>query len=216
MKKVFIFDFDGTLYSGPHKFDLVRGNVDPNKRYFLKDVNDDEYFKICEENPRWEYIFNGIDIVNHINYFKEKYNNLDISLKYFIGWQNDFIYDIVLDNDQIVDLKFMKELCENNSVYVVSNSSLKHVKYYMNKIGVDFNWFKKVFANEFLESDPSKKHYYAGILSAEKCKVHDVYVFGDSVIADLAPAVHLGMNAFYVTNSAHLKDLVENVIPDEF
>ena len=40
----------------------------------------------------------------------------------------------------------------------------------------------------------------------------NVYVFGDSVEADLAPALHLGMNAFYVDNAININSLVNKVI----
>jgi len=32
--KVFIFDFDGTFYSGEHKYDKVKNRIDENRRSF--------------------------------------------------------------------------------------------------------------------------------------------------------------------------------------
>ena len=32
MKKICIFDFDGTFYSGEHKFDKVGKNIEDNRR----------------------------------------------------------------------------------------------------------------------------------------------------------------------------------------
>ena len=216
MKKVFIFDFDGTFYSGEHKFDHVKNDIENNRRKFLGNLNDEEYYKICEENPKWEKCITGNDIVRNLLKLMKLYPDKNISIDEFYNWQNDFIYDIVLDYNQVINKKFIKDLASKYPVYVVSNSSLKHIYYYMDQIDVDPTWFKKVIGNEFKPEDPSKEHYYKDILE-ENSDVpnHDFYVFGDSVDSDLAPAIHLGMNAFYVSNSSNIAKVVETVIESE-
>ncbi len=215
MKKVFIFDFDGTFYSGDHKFDKVAKNIEDNKRKFLSNLTDEEYEIICKENPRWLNAVTGNDIIRCLTRLTKKYENLDISIDDFYNWQNDFIYDIVLDYQKTVDSEFLKELCSNYSVYVVSNSSLKHIYYYMDKLKINTNWFKKVIGNEFKKEDPTKQHYYKEILEKEKATPHDVYVLGDSVESDLTPALHLGINALYVDNANNIKKLVTNILDNE-
>ena len=63
MRKIFIFDFDGTFYSGEHKFDMVKQNIDDNRRKFLSSLSDEQYKIICQENPRWINAVTGTDIV---------------------------------------------------------------------------------------------------------------------------------------------------------
>ena len=215
MRKIFIFDFDGTFYSGEHKFDKVQKNIDDNRRKFLSNLTDEQYEMICNENPRWLKATTGNDIIRCMTRLIKKYKDLNISIDNFYNWQNDFIYDIILDSKQVVDSKFMKELCDKYSVYVVSNSSLKHIYYYMDKLNVDTGWFKKVIGNEFKKEDPSKQHYYKEIIEKEKVHPHNAYVFGDSVESDLTPALHLGMNAFYVDNASHITKLVTKVLDNE-
>lgn len=215
MKKVFIFDFDGTFYSGEHKFDKVKNNINDNKRKFLSNLNDEQYELICKENPKWLSAITGNDIVRCLTRLIKKYKNLNITIDHFRKWQNDFIYDIVIDSNSIVDTNFLKELCTNYSVYVVSNSSLKHIYYYMNKLNINEALFKKVIGNEFLKHDPTKQHYYQEIVEKEKAKPHQVYVLGDSVESDLTPALHLGLNAFYVDNANNIKKIVTKIINNE-
>ena len=215
MKKVFIFDFDGTFYSGEHKFDNVEQNIVENRRKFLSKLNDEQYQIICKENPRWEKAVTGNDIVRCLIRLMKKYKDWDITIEDFYNWQNDFIYDIVIDENQIVDSEFMKKLCNEYSVYVVSNSSLKHIYYYMEKLNVDTRLFKAVIGNEFKKEDPSKQHYYREILEKEEAKPYNVYVFGDSVESDLTPAIRLGINAFYVDNANNIKKLAYKVINNE-
>ena len=215
MKKVFIFDFDGTFYSGDHKFDKVKGNIEVNKRKFLSKLTDEEYELVCKENPRWLKAITGNDIVRCMTRLIKKYKHLDITIEDFYNWQNDFIYDIVLDYNQVVDSQFIKELCDNYPVYVVSNSSLKHIYYYLNKLNISESWFNRVIGNEFTKQDPSKQHYYKEIMEKENVYPHNVYVLGDSVESDLSPALHLGMNAFYVDNAKNISKIVSNLINNE-
>ena len=215
MKKVFIFDFDGTFYSGERKFDKVKKDVDLNKRKFLSKLSDDEYELVCKENPKWFNVVTGKDIVKMLSELKKKYPNLDISIKDFCDWQNDFIYDVIIDYTQVVDSNFIKSLCESYPVYIVSNSSLKHINYYLNKLNISNNWFNEVIGNEFLEEDPSKKHYYKEIMNKENVDPHNVYVLGDSVDADLSPAINLGMNAFYINNANNIEIIVNSLINNE-
>ena len=215
MKKVFIFDFDGTFYSGEHKFDKVEKNIDDNRRKFLQKLNDEDYKMICDENPRWMSATTGNDIIRCMTRLMKKYKDLDITADDFYNWQNDFIYDIVIDYNQVVDAEFMKYLCNNYSVYVVSNSSLKHILYYMEKLNIDTKSFKKIIGNEFKKEDPSKGHYYKEIMEKESASPHNIYVMGDSVESDLSPALHLGMNAFYVENANNIKIIVSSIINNE-
>ena len=215
MKKVFIFDFDGTFYSGEHKFDRVGEDIINNRRRFLSRLSDDEYEMICKENPKWMSAITGNDIVRCMIKLMKKYKNLDIDIEDFYKWQNDFIYDIVIDYDKVVEFKFMEELTSNYPVYVVSNSSLKHILYYMKKLNINPQWFRKVIANEFNRDDPSKQYYYRKIMEIENIEAHDIYVIGDSVESDLNPALHLGMKAFYVSDANEIKNIVSSILDNE-
>ena len=53
MKKVIILDFDGVFYSSENKFKLVPDYVERNRRKFLPNVSDEEYTRICNENPKF-------------------------------------------------------------------------------------------------------------------------------------------------------------------
>lgn len=212
MKKVFIFDFDGTFYSGKHKFDKVQLDIEKNRRKFLPKLTDKQYKMICQDNPRWSNAITGNDIVRCMLKLMKKYTELDINPKDFYLWQNDFIYDIVLDYTQVVDAGFIEQLCKEYSVYVVSNSSLKHIHYYMNKLNIDSCWFNGVYANEFKKEDPTKQQYYKEIMVKENVNSYDIYVIGDSVESDLIPAIHLGMNAFYLDDAVYIKELVNKII----
>ena len=68
----------------------------------------------------------------------------------------DKVYDFSLGNPdleppkEVVEAMFLKDLCKNYPVYVVSNSSPTHIKFYMDKIGIRYSWFKRVISNHFI------------------------------------------------------------------
>ena len=144
-KKVIIFDFDGTLYSGKHKFDNIRPALLSSKRSFLPNLTDKEYQEIVEKEPSWNDLRHGSDIVDFLYYLKDKYPNLSVDTNAFCQWQQDNIYDIILDYNQVVDLDFLNNLCNEYSVYVVSNSSPNHIYFYMDKLGINSKMFKTHF-----------------------------------------------------------------------
>ena len=210
--KILIFDFDGVFYSGEHKFDKVKECLDDNKRKFLPNLTDEEYETLVDENPQWLDAETGNKIVELLYKLKNKYKNFNISTQAFIDWQNKSVYPIVIDENQIVDCKFMSNLCEKYSVYIVSNSSQNHIKYYMKKFGVKDNLFKEIISNNFEESGGNKGYYYLQIMEKEKVNPENIYVFGDVIKTDLIPAKELGMNVFLIQNTNHINDIVNSVI----
>lgn len=201
MKKVIIYDFDGTFYTGKHKFDLVADKVEKNRRKFLPDFTDEEYNEMVKDNPIWLEKTSGADIVDLIYMLKEKYPNKKINTLDFWNWQQQDRYDIVLDAEQLVDVEYIERLCEKYPVYIVSNSSPNHLSYYIQKLGLNETWFKEVISNRFEEFDRTKKHYYYDIMIKENVEPCDVVVIGDSKRNDLAPALLLNMNTIYVDDA---------------
>ena len=87
-----------------------------------------------------------------------------------------------------------------------------HLRYYMKIMGVNFNWFKGVFSNHFMEKDITKKPYYTKIMNIENCKPHEMYIFGDSNRSDLVPARELGMNAFEIVSASLIPEIITEQI----
>lgn len=212
MKKVFIFDFDGTFYTGENIYSLIPEFINKNKRNFLPHLTNEQYDQIVKENPSWCSIFSGADLAEHIYMFIKKYPSFNITIKDFRKWELNVIEPVLIDKTQIVDSKFIKQLCKEYPVYIVSNSDIIHIKHYMKDLQLESNWFKDIISNQFLAKDQTKKHYYKDILTKENCEPQNAYVFGDSIKSDLIPAQKLGINTFHITDARKIKDIVEDVI----
>ena len=215
MDNVFIFDFDGNFYSGDEMFSKLPTYIARHRRDFLPNLSDEEYKQVVKENPDWKKVINGCDIVDMMYDFKKKYPEFEISVKDFWDWQNEKPDPIVIDKTKVVDADFIEQICEDYPVYVVSNSSPTHIKFYMKKLDIEPEWFDDIVSNRFTQKDRTKKHYYERILEKENVEPHNVYVFGDSIKSDLVPAKELGMNVHHVKNAASIKRMVKRVLNKE-
>ena len=69
--KVIIFDFDGTFYSGKHKYDNVKDNVDADRRKFFPKLSDKQYDKLMQDEPKFLEMESTRDIVNYMKYINQ-------------------------------------------------------------------------------------------------------------------------------------------------
>ena len=212
MTKVFIFDFDGTLYSGKNIYSKIAGFINQYKRTFLPNLTESEYQKIINENPSWLEVYSGADVVEHIYSFINNYPDLTISINAYRKWLINVIEPVDIDLKQIVDVAFLSKLCKDFPVYIVSNSDIIHVKHYMKQIGIDPSWFKSIISNQFIKKDRTKRHYYKDILTWEKCSPKDALVLGDSYNSDIVPAEKLGIPAILVTDARKIRKTIQDII----
>lgn len=211
-KQVIILDFDGTLYSNEHKFDLIPDLIKKNKRSFLPHISDDDYNKICEETPCWTSAIFSSEITQAITEIKSKYPHLPISTKDFSNWSNQSINPILIDPNQIVDLNFLQSLCKNYPTYIVSNSSHAHITHYMKKLGINPLWFQEILSNTFDEADTTKRPHYEYVAKKENIKTSQLYVFGDSKTSDLEPALKINANIGHIQDARLLPYVVKKAL----
>ena len=211
-KKIIILDFDGTVYSGEDKFKYLPEFLDLHRREILGRVTDNQYNLICKENPKWLDVTAGIDIIDEIYKLKGKYPRFKISARDFYNWQRVTRYPIVIDKNLVMDVNFLEKICGEYPVYIVSNSSPEHIKFYMHQLGINPKWFAKIVSNRFTVKDRTKKHYYKSILGKEKVAPTDAIVIGDSKRGDLEPAEMLGIPTAYTDDARQVKGIIEKFI----
>ena len=211
-KKVIILDFDGTLYSGEHKFDLIPDIIKKNKRLFLPRLTDEEYTMICNEIPSWNTAIFGSELTKSITEMIAQYPNLPISTKDFFDWQGNHIDPIIIDSEQIVDLDFLQKLCQEYPVYIVSNSAQPHIMHYMKEISVNPKWFRAVMSNPFHEYDTTKKTCYEEITKIENIGGENLLVFGDSRTSDLNPAKKIGAYTGHVRDARLIPYMIKSAL----
>ena len=137
---------------------------------------------------------------------------MKISIKDFLDWESSCIEPVDIDPNETVNTTFLKQLCKDHTVYIVSNSLSNHIKHYMKVLGISHSWFKGVYSNRFMKKDMTKKPYYKKIIERENCKPNEVYVFGDSNKSDIVPAKELGMNGYEIPSATMIPEIVTNAL----
>ncbi|MBR1984232.1 MAG: HAD family hydrolase [Clostridia bacterium] len=211
-KKVVIFDFDGTFYTGPQAFSKIEEYTNKNRRKLLASLTKKQYDLVASENPEWNNVWLGSEVVDFVYFLKQKYPQFNITIKDFWNWQNSKPDPIVIDKNQVVDTNFLQDICKKFPTYIVSNSSPTHILFYMKKLNIDPKWFVKIVSNHFIAKDRTKKHYYQDILEKENCLPQNCFVFGDSIKNDLEPAQILGINTYFIDNANDLPSIVNKAL----
>lgn len=205
MIKVLIIDFDDTLWSIPGhqawkdytEFSVValsnllakRGVADPLAyigEYGLSKTS--EHFS-TNNYSMLEYsdIILG-DVRPWVRYIDKNFYHFDITLA------------------TVASPAILKKLAEKYTLYCVSNSPKRYLRYNAKRMNVDLSMFKKVISNPVDFRDATKRTAYANILKKEKIQPHQALAIGDSFRRDIVPAIELGMQSLLIKDSSDFNE----------
>lgn len=196
--KVFIFDFDGTLY------------YDINWSFWDKIVKDyfDNHFSYLTEKEK-------VALCKRVLHKRKVKSDEDLCKILFDVEGNCQSWLIYRDecvplseeekNVKLVPIeeikKFIKQAKEKNGgVYIVSNSTLCNIKEFCEYHNFDLSIFDDVIVNDFKTENPTKQEIFERIMHENNAKPDEVMVIGDSYNHDIKPAKNLKMNYYHCKN----------------
>ena len=190
MIKAIIFDFDDTLYNGP---------VWENWGSYTKN-----YVYANFENPDEIYKKYGFTCNSNGASFVKMTISEKGSAEPFYNYQLNNVCELNLTDVVVVDNDRLRELKNKYKLFIVSNSSITHLNYYMEKMGIDDRCFTGVYDNQFKTENLTKALRYEEIINTYKLKPENILVLGDNPKNDIEPAIQLGMSGECVRS---LRDL---------
>lgn len=187
--KVFVWDFDGTLY---HSLEL--GKQLKNAYYQLaksknKKLSIDKFDKMANELNSWDQVvakicdLSSFEVNNYIEatFDKTKYIKKDESI-----------------------VSLVEKLSEFKHI-ILSNSSYPQIKKGLKKLGFpQSNHFKEIFSREKTKVLKPDLKTFQKVLNYTRIPAHKHLMIGDSVEHDLRPAKKIGMKAI---NIHHFKNI---------
>ncbi len=206
--KNIILDFDHTLYSG---------KVNKHKRYYynmLRNVFDDmsnaQFTRLCNKYKVNKDLITSDDVVEIA--IKEGKDAFD-KVSYYLSVNDEGFTKTAstntISNETILDL-----VNRNFKIFVVSNSPTDNVMRNAKALGIDTRHLNIVGmpyrAPMRFMKNANKMERYKLILENTGCDPHNVLVIGNDYLADIKPAIHLGLHAV-VCNDARLLT-TENII----
>ena len=205
--KIFIFDFDNTLYYG--------FNSD-----YLKEVYNNffqNHFSRLSESERknllYKYLKRGnikssYDIIKILIGEEGSANAwLDFRKKCSLNLREEEKNVKVVSNAELQ--KFYEQAKRlGGNLYIVSNSVQEAIKAFCDYHNIDLSIFKNIYTNNFVDLDFSKKKYYEKIMSENGVSPSEVMAIGDNYKNDIFPAKKLKMNYYRCKNGFAYDEVV--------
>lgn len=211
MIKVLIIDFDDTLWSIPNH------QAWENYTAFSVIALSKMLAKRGVVNPEKHLEKHGLSIdsthFNTNNYSMLEYSDKILgSAKPWVKYINKNFYPFDIDQASIASPAILRKLAEKYTLYCVSNSPKRYVRYNAKRMNIDLSMFKKVISNPVDFRDVTKKTAYANILKKEKIQPHQALTIGDSFRRDIVPALELGIHALLIKDSSDFNEtLIEHI-----
>ena len=198
--KVVILDFDDTIYRG----DVWAGWGEYVEGFLTKEFKTQEVAQDFMARYQIDDHTNGHNIAKAM--IKEKG-----SAKTFVRFMEKNFYQLPLKNLSHLDEELLKRVAKKFSLYIVSNSTKRYVKFHLKKFGINKNMFKKIYQNNFYAHNTTKTPYYAKILAREKVAPHEAVMIGDSYENDIVPAINMGINGVHIKSLAETTTVLKNL-----
>lgn len=201
--KCIIVDFDSTLYSygdsssEDYEDYLVEKNILPEipdkyeKRDYLKGL----YPKYHTIKAIFAYLHdNNIDDAG----FREFYNRE--------------IWEIRTKDTVFIKPEIIKEISKYYPIYIVSDSSVAYLEYYLGESNIDKNWFSGIYSNTYDDETYSKMPVMKIIQNETGVKPNEIIMIGDSEYSDIQPAKLLGFQTQHIKHVSETEKILQDLI----
>ena len=201
--KCVIVDFDSTLYSNgdasaeSYEDYLAEHNILPEisgkyeKRAYLKSL----YPKYHTIKAIFAYLRdNGFDDSGFRDFFDKQ------------------IWEIRTKDTVFINPKIIKELSKYYPIYIVSDSAVAYLEYYLKEANIDKRWFSGVYSNTYTDETFSKIPVMKKIQSETGAKSNEIIMIGDSEYSDIQPAKLLGFQACHIKHVSETEKILQELV----
>lgn len=203
--KLFIFDFDNTLY------------YDVNWNFWTKVIQNyfNEHFSYLTEKEKIQLckrVLNKRKVTSDEDLCRILFSvegNCDSWLNYrkALPLSEEEKNAKVISHENL--LKFAKQAHDKNGgIYIVSNSTIEDIKNFCEYHNFDLSLFDGIIINEFKTENPSKQEFFESLMKKHNVKPDEVLIIGDSYKHDIIPAKNLKMNYYHCRNGFSYEEVV--------
>ncbi len=188
--KVIIFDLDDTLIKWKDEYISFLKDVLLEMNYHFSDELINKINWCIDDNEKHHDILSKEELLDYIN------TNCNINLPIeFINKLVERHKECVYEDKELIDV--IDYLSKKYDLYVITNYFTDTQKERLNRMGV-LKYFKNVYGADINYIKPNKKAFN---IILDKYNASDCISIGDSLNNDIIPALELGMNAIWKTNS---------------
>lgn len=203
--KCVVLDFDGTMYSGgdwsnePILFGdfLVKKNLLPE--YPTRDEKL-EYLK--NKYPNYHVIQQMFAFLHD--------NGIDDSE--FRQYNEENICEIRSEDIVFINPELISGLAKSYSLYMISDSAIPYLEFYLEHAGLDKREFKEILSNEYKDEGLTKIPMMKKVLAKTGLKPDEVLMIGDSEKSDIIPAKLVGFQTCHVMHVSETEKILKKLI----
>lgn len=203
--KCVILDFDNTMYS-----DGDWSHEDECFGKFLVEKN------LLSEYGDWQA---------RIDFLREKYpqyhllqfmfaflhdNGIDDGE--FRKYNDENVCEIRGENTVFINPKVISNLAKYYKVYIISDSSVPYLEFYLNHAKIDKRKFQAILSNEYNDEGYTKIPMMKKVLKETGLKPNEIIMVGDSEKSDIAPAKLVGFQTFLVNHVSETEKILQDLI----
>ena len=203
--KCVILDFDGTMYSG--------ADWSKESELFGRFLVENNYISECgtleEKVSKLSEIYPNYHLIQQIFAYLHD-NGIDDSS--FRKFNNENICEIRSKDIVFLKPEIVDRLAKNYKIYIISDSAVPYLEFYLDYAGIDKTRFEKILSNEYNDAGYTKIPMMKKVLHETGANSDEVIMVGDSEKSDIVPAKLLGLQTCHVKHVSETEKILNRLI----
>ena len=203
--KCVVLDFDGTMYS--------YGDWSNEPKLFGSYLVSKNYLPECDgwENKmaRLAEIYPQYHIIQQMFAFLAD-NGIDDSE--FRKFNDENICEIRTNEIVFLKPETIDKLAESYKVYIISDSAIPYIEFYLDHAKIDKSKFQAILTNEYRDEGYTKIPMMKQIIKETGLSPDEIIMVGDSERSDIVPAKLLGIQTHHVKVVEETEKILKKLI----
>lgn len=203
--KCVVVDFDETLYSNG---DWLNEDKFFGKYLEIEDLLS-EFETLKEKVEFLEKKYPGYHIIKLIFAHLHENGIDDSGFREFIDKN---IYEIRKENTIFIRPEIVSEIAKYYKIYIVSDSSVSHLEYYLDYARIDKKAFSGIYNNKYDDEGYTKIPIMKKVLKETGLRSDEIIMIGDSENSDIRPAKLMGFQTKHIKSVSEVEELFQELI----
>ena len=204
--KCIILDFDGTMYSnGAWLYEIehfIGGFLDKNNILSECKTQEEKQTYLNKRYPQY-HIMQQIYAYLH---------DSGIDDSEFRKYNQNNICEIRSTETTFINHEIISKIAKHYNLYMISDSAVPYLEFYLDYAGIDKNNFIKILSNEYTRGDYTKIPMMKKVLQETGLKPDEIIMIGDSEKSDIVPAKLMGFQTAHIEHVSDTEKLLNKLI----
>ena len=203
--KCVIVDFDATLYSN--------GDWSKEPAFFGKYLVDRNLLpELPDAESKLEFLRNKYPGYHIIKFIFAYLHDNGIDDSDFRKFNNEHICEIRGEDTVFIRPEIILETSKCYPIYIVSDSAVPYLEFYLKHAGIDKNLFSGIYDNTYDDETYSKIPIMKRVLEESGVKPNEIIMIGDSLKSDIQPAKLLGFQTLHVKTVQETEKILQDLV----